>query len=434
MDDTQEKAPSGGSSVLTTVSPKTEDPNTPPTVTYPEGGLRGWLTVIGGAMVCMCSFGVVQSFGVFQDYYTRITLNEHTASQISWIGSFKLCMVFFLGLPVGQLYDMGYFRVIICAGSLLYLFSVFMLSLTKPHHYYQTFLSQGVGMGLGMGMIFTPVLSIPSHYFRRRRALAMGCVVAGGVTWPIIFNHLLNDSAGFAWGVRTNGFIALLLLSLAILFMKTRLPARRDNPNAAKVTILPLFTDVPYLFAVAGGFFGFWGILFPFFYLQLYANLHGVPENVTRYLIPIMNAATLLGRIIPFMYAERFGCFNVIVPMTSIAGVLIFAMFGAGSTGGLLAFAIVYGTFAGGFLSLVAPMVAMFAKSVDEVGIRVGLACTVASFAMLTGNPISGAILHSPDYFWDKAIIFNAVLVLASGASMAISRGMLAKAKGTQWV
>lgn len=78
-----------------------------------------------------------------------------------------------------------------------------------------------------------------------------------------------------------------------------------------------------------------------------------------------MNAATLLGRIIPFMYAERIGCFNgmvypindithsysrlvVIVPMTGIAGVLIFAMFGAGSTGGLLAFAIVYGVFAGG--------------------------------------------------------------------------------------
>jgi hypothetical protein len=34
--------------------------------------------------------------------------------------------------------------------------------------------------------------------------------------------------------------------------------------------------------------------------------------------------------------------------MTTIAGVLIFAMFGAGSVGGVLAFAIVYGTFAGG--------------------------------------------------------------------------------------
>jgi MFS family permease len=81
-----------------------------------------------------------------------------------------------------------------------------MLSLTKPHHYYQTFLSQGLGIGLGMGCLFLPGVSIVSQYFRARRSLAMGCVVAGasvgGVIWPITLNHLFNDSAGFAWGVR----------------------------------------------------------------------------------------------------------------------------------------------------------------------------------------------------------------------------------------
>lgn len=54
-----------------------------------------------------------------------------------------------------------------------------MLSLAKPHNYYQNFLSQGIGMGLGMGMLFLPALSITSHYFRRRRSLAMGLVMAG---------------------------------------------------------------------------------------------------------------------------------------------------------------------------------------------------------------------------------------------------------------
>ena len=54
-----------------------------------------------------------------------------------------------------------------------------MLSLTKPHEYYQTFLSQGLGIGLGMGIIFLPSLSIASHYFRARRSLAMGVVIAG---------------------------------------------------------------------------------------------------------------------------------------------------------------------------------------------------------------------------------------------------------------
>jgi MFS family permease len=54
-----------------------------------------------------------------------------------------------------------------------------MLSLTKAHHYYQTFLAQGVGMGIGMGLMFLPALSVTSHYFQARRSVAMGIVIAG---------------------------------------------------------------------------------------------------------------------------------------------------------------------------------------------------------------------------------------------------------------
>jgi len=54
-----------------------------------------------------------------------------------------------------------------------------MLSLAQPHHFYQNFLAQGVGMGFAMGMMFMPALGIPSHYFKRRRALAMGIVLSG---------------------------------------------------------------------------------------------------------------------------------------------------------------------------------------------------------------------------------------------------------------
>jgi hypothetical protein len=56
---------------------------------------------------------------------------------------------------------------------------IFMLSLAKPHQYYQHILSQGVGMGLGMGLMFIPALTVSSHYFRIKRSLAMGIVIAG---------------------------------------------------------------------------------------------------------------------------------------------------------------------------------------------------------------------------------------------------------------
>lgn len=54
-----------------------------------------------------------------------------------------------------------------------------MLSLAKPHQYYQIILAQGIGMGIGMGLLFLPAISVTSHYFRRRRAAAMGVVLAG---------------------------------------------------------------------------------------------------------------------------------------------------------------------------------------------------------------------------------------------------------------
>jgi len=54
-----------------------------------------------------------------------------------------------------------------------------MLSLAQPHHYYQNLISQGVGMGIGMGIMFIPALTITSHYFREKRSMAMGIVISG---------------------------------------------------------------------------------------------------------------------------------------------------------------------------------------------------------------------------------------------------------------
>jgi hypothetical protein len=97
-----------------------------------------------------------------------------------------------------------------------------MLSLAKPHQYYQIFLAQGIGMGIGMGLLFLPAISVTSHYFRQRRVAAMGVVLSGkslpcfhmhradllagsslgAVIYSIMLNNLFNGSAGFAWGVR----------------------------------------------------------------------------------------------------------------------------------------------------------------------------------------------------------------------------------------
>ncbi|EAU86708.2 hypothetical protein CC1G_06469 [Coprinopsis cinerea okayama7 len=379
---------------------------------FPEGGVRGWLTVIGGALVAFCTFGVVQSFGVYQDFYTRTWLNEKTPSEVSWIGSVQVFLVFAIGLPAGRLLDLGYFHHTMISGTVIFALSIFMLSLSQPHHYYQNFLAQGLGMGLGMGLMFIPALTMTSHYFRRKRSLAMGVVVSGSsigaCIYPVLLNNLFGRKSGFGWGVRAVGFLDVGLLLIANFLMKPRLQPRKGTNQSPPATFRDIANDAPFWVFVAGTFLVFWGVFVPFFYLQLYAAVYGVDPQFLKYAITVMNGASILGRTIPNLVAD------LLIASSIISGALMFALFGATSVGGVATFGIFYGFFSGGVISLAAPAVASFITHPDlsDLGIRIGVLSFSLAFALLTGNPIAGALLTS-NHHWQRPLTFAAVVVFA---------------------
>ncbi|KDR79107.1 hypothetical protein GALMADRAFT_63444 [Galerina marginata CBS 339.88] len=399
---------------------------------FPEGGLRAWLTVLGGTMVTFCTFGVVQSFGVYQDYYSRTSLSEHSPSEISLIGSMQVFFVFAIGLPAGRLFDAGYFHHCLLTGSTIYIFSIFMLSLAEPHHYYQNLLSQGVGMGIGMGMMFLPCLTITSHYFRVKRSLAMGIVIAGsslgGVVYPVLLNNIFQRSSGFQWGVRGVAFMDLGFLIIANSIMRTRLPPKKAQADGSGATFKGVLSDVPFLVYILGAFLVFWGIFVPFFYLQLYSATHGVDPGFTKYAITIMNASSLFGRTVPNFLADYY----VMIPSAIISAGLIFGMFGASSIVGVTFFAIFYGFFSGGLVSLAAPAVASFVthRDLSDLGIRIGMLSFSLAFALLTGNPIAGALLTSR-HIWHRPLIFAAVAVFMGAVSHILIWKSIKKRRGS---
>ncbi|KAF8880532.1 major facilitator superfamily domain-containing protein [Infundibulicybe gibba] len=370
----------------------------------------------------------------------RVSLNEHTPSTVSWIGSVQVFFLFAIGLPAGRLFDAGYFHHCLLSGSVIYLFSVFMLSLATPHHYYQNFLAQGVGMGIGMGLMFLPSLTLASHYFRAKRSLAMGCVIAGssvgGCLYPILLNNLFHRPSGFANGVRAVGYMDLGLLIIANAIMRTRLPPRTSQGGEKTSRLKEVLTDIPYLVYILGSFLIFWGVFVPFFYLQLYAALHGVSPLLTKYSITIMNASSILGRTVPNFAADFYGPFNVMIPSALISGGLIFAMFGATSIAGVTVFAVFYGFFSGGVISITTPAAARFITHNDlsDLGIRIGLLSFALAFALLTGNPIAGALLSPPRYLWHQPLIFAAVVVFAGASCHMLIWRTLVKRKGTRRV
>ncbi|KAL8737231.1 MAG: hypothetical protein Q9181_001885 [Wetmoreana brouardii] len=133
-----------------------KDSITPP---VPDGGLIAWTQVLMGYLIMFNIWGYINSFGVFQTYY--VTLLGRSPSDISWIGSMQISLLFLVSTFSGRATDMGYFHQSILLGSFLQVLSVFMTSLSS--RYWQLFLAQGVTMGLGNGLLFCPVLvrSIP---------------------------------------------------------------------------------------------------------------------------------------------------------------------------------------------------------------------------------------------------------------------------------
>ncbi|KAH7929027.1 MFS general substrate transporter [Leucogyrophana mollusca] len=383
-------------------------------IDFPEGGLEGWATVLGASfLVQFCSYGYTVSFGVYQDYYTQVHLTNESASAISWIGSVNSFLFEVIGLAAGRLYDRGYFYHLMIGGSFLQSLSVFMLSLTKPGQYYQIFLCQGVLSGCASGILFIPSVAVVSHYFEKRRALAMTLVSSGvcfgSVIHPIMLNNTLNNSTlGFGNSVRISAGFTSGLLVIACLLMRTRIPPPKSTANYLR-TAKKCYHDSAYVLGVAGFTVFLVAYYYPLFYLQLESSTYGLDKTFSFYSLVIMNAASFVGELITGFLSDRFGAANMVVASTFGVSALMFVMIGTRTIASVTIFGILYGFVAGIFLALWGPIFTALTPDLSELGVRMGVACAIMAFGGLIGTPISGAIL-TDKFVWWRAAVFNGVV------------------------
>ncbi|KAJ3805190.1 MFS general substrate transporter [Lentinula lateritia] len=392
---------------------------------FPEGGLQAWSTVLGAFLFQFTAFGFVNSFGVFNDFYVREYLSNETSSDIGWIGSAQLAIVLAMGIMTGRLFDQGFFHHLVIAGSVLFVFSVFMLSITHEHQYYQVFLSHGLGVG------FLPSLGIASHYFQTKRPLVMAIISAGAplgaVIHPIMLNKLIHGSLGFHNAVRANAGMDAGLLIISNLLVRTRLPPRS---NSGLIPVREFFKDLPYVASLAGGFLVLTSLFYPIFFIQLDGITHGLDPNFAFYSVSILQATNFWGRIIPLLFVPKIGHMNVLIVFTMCSMILTFSMIAVTTVGGTIAFSVLYGFCSGAAIALVPPLFATFARNFGEVGARMGVGIFLGGVGGLIGLPIDGALLTSQFLWWRPAVFSGSILVAASICFLT-SRMGVAKAKGT---
>ncbi|KAF8891750.1 MFS general substrate transporter [Infundibulicybe gibba] len=400
---------------------------------FPEGGWEAWATVLGAWIIQFCTFGYTNAFGVYQDFYVREYLNNFSSSQISWIGSLQVMLLFSVGIFSGRAFDRGYFYYLVTIGSALVVISLFMLSLAQPHQYYQIFLSQGLASGIGFGMLYAPAMSAITRHFKRRRALAMGIVTTGsslgGVLHPIMLNNLFHGSVGFHQGVRASAGLNLALLAIACLLMRTRpIPGEPVDMVPKLKTFL---RDPPYLSAIAGTFLSMAGILVPFFFLQLDATNHNIATDLSFSMLAIMNGASVIGRLVTSIMAEPLGVYNLMIPCTMGCSILAFALSAAHNVQGMIAISVLYGLFSGAFVSLLGPALAMLAQDVSEIGARMGVCFFFLGFASLLGTPLAGLLL-TKTFIWWRPFVMAGVCLMAGAGFLGVTQRLITRGKRTR--
>ncbi|KIW28753.1 uncharacterized protein PV07_04627 [Cladophialophora immunda] len=388
----------------------------------PNGGLKAWTQVLGAHFLFFNSWGIVNAFGVYQTYYQTAILADYNASDISWIGTFQAFLLVSFSLVAGPIFDRGYFRILLIVGMFLTVFGIMMNSISN--RYWQVFLSQGLCVGLGTGCLFLPSVAIVATYFTTKRALAIGFVASGGsigsLIYPIVF-HCLEPRIGFPWATRVLGFIALGTLTVSILVLRTRLPA----PTKMRAILDPqAFKNVPFILFSNGLFLAFAGLYVPIFYIIFFAEVRvHVNTDLSFYMLPILNAASVFGRIIPGLLADKYGSLELLVVCTIASAIIGYVGIVIKSLGSLIVYSIIYGFLSGAVVSLPSAVVATLAPSMQLIGTWMGMSFFFAALGILIGNPIAGSIIDVEKNHFGGGFVFSGTLVTAAAVLFVLTKG-----------
>ncbi|KAG8163361.1 hypothetical protein KVR01_006658 [Diaporthe batatas] len=342
-------------------------------LTFPEGGLQGWLAVAGSFCAMLSVFGLINSSAVFESYFSEHQLAHHSASEIGWIFSIYLFCVFFVGIQVGPIFDRCGARWLVAVGSLLIVLSLMLLGLCTE--YYQILLTYSVMGGLGGALLNSPAYGTIAHFFDVRRGFATGIATTaggiGGIVFPIMMQKLL-PRLGFAWSTRILGFILL-------------------------ASVLPdfgVFRDKRFALAATGIFFMEWGLFIPITFIVSYAAAHGKDATNSYTLLSLLNAGSVAGRLLPGLMADRVGRFNVIIITITLccASVLGLWLPAGDSHTIIIAFAVIFGFASGSNLGLVPVCLGQLCDARDYAR-YISTANFLASFGTLSSVPIGGALL-----------------------------------------
>ncbi|KAF2034332.1 MFS general substrate transporter [Setomelanomma holmii] len=392
-----------------------------------EGGRAAWCTVAGSILVYYSSFGIMNSFGFFQDFYSQDFLKNTPTSTIAFCGTLQMFLMNSLAAISGALCDRYGVTYLYIGSGTGTIFALLMLSFVQPGQFWQIFLTQGCLMGLTIAFSIQPALTVVGQHFKERRALTMGLVstgsALGGIGFPLMLEKLV-PKVGFANAIRLAALKIGICYTIA-LCISTSKPSNQDGKRGCGALIdFRGYLDLRYTILCVGTFFAILGLWMPSYYIKTYANAAYPGNTISEYFLCIMNGSSILGAVLGGCLADHVGRLNLLWPTTIISGLLCLLLWLLSSSlAVLILFACLYGMTISNINALPASVVGQITPD-GSLGARIGAFYSVIAIASLVGTPIGGALIvdkESKDgYRW--LILFSGVSLIVGSIFMLGSR------------
>ena len=318
-----------------------------------SGGLfYGWVIVAAGVVIVGFGSGAVMSLGVFLK-----PMQDSMAWSRGAISAVALSMWVVYGIGAlmwGALSDRwGARRVVVSGGLLLGLGLVAASQITSLWQFYAAF---GGVVGLAAGAFYTPLTTTVIRWFTANRGLAVALVSAGTGLGTFVVAPLIR------WLISTYDW-RLAMLVLGDLCWIVVIPLAlliRDAPGDVGATAdrnvsLPEIWRSPQFWLIALTHFACClAHSGPIFHMVTNAIDQGVGSMTAATILGISGLASLVGRVVSGIVADRWGARRTLIATLSLQAPAIFLYLFAGSAASFYVLAIVFGASYGAVMPMYA--------------------------------------------------------------------------------
>ncbi|MDG4894158.1 MFS transporter [Mesorhizobium sp. WSM4976] len=255
--------------------------------------------------------------------------------------------------------------------------------------------AQGFLIGLGTSAIFGPLIADISHWFNRRRGVAVAAAASGsylaGTVWPAIIPPLMR-AEGWRFTYLAIGIACLVTMVPLVLMLRRRAPVVvAGSPGTRLVQPIALSPAALQVLLVIAGLGCCVAMSMPQVHIVAYCMDLGYGVAHGADMLSIMMAAGVVSRLASGFVADRIGGVKTLLIGSVLQCLSLFFYIPFDGLASLYVVSLVFGLSQGGIVPCYAIIVREYMPA-KEAGQRVGIVIMATIFGMAIGGWMSGWI------------------------------------------